>query len=307
MITAPKKILRHLFGSGTAREDYNGAKKSLRQYESSIHALKETLPTSFEFNQTEPIFIISAGWRSGSTLLQRLVCSSKDTILWGEPYDHCGIIQKLASSLQAFSSSWPPDSYYYHEQDIANTWVANLYPKTENLILAYYAFIEKLFVPNAVENKNIIWGLKEVRFGMKEVLFLKFLFPNAKFLYLKRNLFDAYESYTKFNIPMNWYRRWPDEPTFTPFRFAFHRAKLLKEFELSIEKSGGLLIEYEQLISKEFNFDELNQYCNVKVDNSILQKKIGSSSNAKGKISNLEYVLLKTGDFYGQKNNIFVN
>ena len=30
-----------------------------------------------------PLFILSAGWRSGSTLLQRLIISAKGVVIWG--------------------------------------------------------------------------------------------------------------------------------------------------------------------------------------------------------------------------------
>ena len=31
-----------------------------------------------------PIFIFTTGWRTGSTLLQRLITSSGETLIWGE-------------------------------------------------------------------------------------------------------------------------------------------------------------------------------------------------------------------------------
>ncbi|MEO0535490.1 MAG: hypothetical protein AAF215_16660 [Cyanobacteria bacterium P01_A01_bin.123] len=34
-----------------------------------------------------PIFVFSAGWRSGSTLLQRLVMSDKSVVIWGELFN----------------------------------------------------------------------------------------------------------------------------------------------------------------------------------------------------------------------------
>ena len=55
-----------------------------------------------------PVFLLAAGWRSGSTLVQRLLASTRRLMMWGEPYDHCGLIRSLAGSLGAFGEPWPP-------------------------------------------------------------------------------------------------------------------------------------------------------------------------------------------------------
>ena len=49
-----------------------------------------------------PIFLLSAGWRSGSTMLQRLLMSDPGVLIWGEPYDECGLVQALAGCAKAF-------------------------------------------------------------------------------------------------------------------------------------------------------------------------------------------------------------
>ena len=33
-----------------------------------------------------PVFLFSAGWRSGSTLLQRLITHGGEVMMWGEPF-----------------------------------------------------------------------------------------------------------------------------------------------------------------------------------------------------------------------------
>ncbi|MDO9635465.1 MAG: hypothetical protein Q7I95_00765, partial [Thiobacillus sp.] len=74
-----------------------------------------------------PIFLLSAGWRSGSTLLQRLVMSDKRVLIWGEPYDECGPIQAMAGTLKAFRPDWPPAEYYYDGTppgQLTGSWVA---------------------------------------------------------------------------------------------------------------------------------------------------------------------------------------
>lgn len=38
-----------------------------------------------------PVFILSAGWRSGSTLLHRMIMADEKVMIWGEPYAHSNI------------------------------------------------------------------------------------------------------------------------------------------------------------------------------------------------------------------------
>ena len=64
-------------------------------------------------DQEQPIFLLSAGWRSGSTLLQRLIMSDPRVLIWGEPFDECGMIQGFANTLTAFRPGWPPEDYFY--------------------------------------------------------------------------------------------------------------------------------------------------------------------------------------------------
>src|SRR5262245_48832244 len=54
-----------------------------------------------EIDSTEkPIFILSAGWRSGSTLVQRCVMSGGEAMIWGEPYGPFGLFDALADPIR---------------------------------------------------------------------------------------------------------------------------------------------------------------------------------------------------------------
>ena len=49
-----------------------------------------------------PVFLIASVWRTGSTLTQRLIVSSKDILMWGEPFADSSIIQKIKKSVVFF-------------------------------------------------------------------------------------------------------------------------------------------------------------------------------------------------------------
>ena len=74
---------------------------------------------------------------------------------------------------------------------------------------------------------------------------------------------------------MKWYATWPTQNVFSPFQFAKHRAKLIREFKTAIEFTGGILVNYEDLTSGNFDFTKINQYCGIKVKEQTLDKKMG--------------------------------
>ena len=59
----------------------------------------------------KPVFALASIWRSGSTLLQRLLCSDPDILLWGEPYGDAGFLPGLANSARCLLRSGHPSLY----------------------------------------------------------------------------------------------------------------------------------------------------------------------------------------------------
>jgi hypothetical protein len=308
LIKKLKEQMRYIFGAGDARAACKQQIQEAKDYQSSIKNFEGVLGNQQGTDDESPIFIFSAGWRSGSTLLQRLISSSNKLFLWGEPFDRSNIIQSLSDTLTPFSDIWPPREYCIKEGELgeySQKWIANLYPTEDSLKLAHRNFLDTLFAEPARSIGAKRWGIKEVRFGFQEAVFLKLLYPNAKFLFLKRALPDAYISYKNFRPSMNWYAKWPFKTAFTPFAFAQHRARLINEFELAITATGGLIIDYADLVKNPRTIDDINAYCEVNCDKSVLENKVGSglgkpSENRKIQhIKLLEKYLLKLGDYVG--------
>ena len=79
------------------------------------------------------------------------------------------------------------------------------------------------------------WGVKEVRWDVEMASYLRWLFPDARFVFLVRNPFDAYRSYRQWdwydNWPFHtWYDRWPSEPIDSPESFGSHWRRLAGGF-----------------------------------------------------------------------------
>lgn len=299
-----RSIAKLFLGTRDARRTLRNDTAQSRQPVRGIHHLFASQPTDDDPAQEEvPIFILSVGWRSGSTLLQRLVCSGQNILIWGEPYDKSNLIQTLAHSAAPFSDTWPPEGYIKPSEDLdqlSHQWTANLYPPALALRKAYRALLMTLFAEPAYGLGATRWGVKEVRFGYTEAMFLKSVFPKAKFLFIRRQLPDAYLSYKGFNGSMNWFGNWPDKPAFTPFAFARHWARLEQEAEQAARETGGILIDYEELVTGKVSVEQISTYCGIAMDDTTLRKRVGSGKKEgkSRKETGLERLLLKSGVLY---------
>ncbi|BAW80584.1 hypothetical conserved protein [Candidatus Nitrosoglobus terrae] len=230
----------------------------------------KTQPSSEE----APIFIFSAGWRSGSTLLQRLICSSGNTLIWGEPYAHCNYIQTLASTLQPFNQKYPPEHFYLKNtpqlKDLSAAWIANLYPESHHLKAAHLQFFDYLFAQPAKAAGAQHWGLKEVRLNTQHALYLKWLYPKAKFLFLYRNVYNAYRSYKG----LTYYAAWPNHPVPNAYTFAKFWTQLVQDYLQNAKHIGGVLIPFEKLTSSCYEINQLAEYLNLELDSNVLSRRI---------------------------------
>jgi len=262
---------------------------------SGIERLSALCPGE-EGDDEEPVFLFSAGWRSGSTLLQRLIMSDTRMFVWGEPYDHCGLIQSLADTVKAFTQDWPHADYYYNgtpRGDLSSRWIADMYPSLNDLRQGHRAFFNTTFAEPARAAGATRWGIKEVRLGIEHATYLRWLYPKARFLFLYRNPQDAYRSYCRYG--RSWYKAWPGAPVFTPTAFGRHWRELVGEFMRESNRVEGLVIRYEDLVRGAMSLQALEQYLGIKIDPSVLDQKVGSSERGGEKplVSQLEKWLLR--------------
>ena len=284
-------------GTARARRERKRALSSRPSIGSGLAQLKTLGADQDADDSEEPIFLLAAGWRSGSTLLQRLLMSDPAVLLWGEPYDECGIVQALAQTVVPFRSGWPPEDYYYNgakPQELTGDWIANLFPSAATLRRGHRAFFETTFAEPARRAGASRWGLKEVRFNVDHAHYLHWLFPRAKFVFLYRHPLDAYRSYCRYG--RNWYDVWPDKPVFTPAAFGNHWRELTAGYLRDAEKLNALVIRYEDLTKADAAFSQqLERYLGVRLDFSVLDRKVGSSERGgeQAPISAVEKALLR--------------
>jgi hypothetical protein len=286
-------IIDAAIGTRKARHLHANSLTRARTVEAALHTISRRWPEVKSVSAMEPIFILSAGWRSGSTFLQRLLTSANDIFIWGEPYRHAGIIDSLAGQVQAFTDEWPRYDFFidhFREPDLTQQWVANLYPSMEHFIAAHIAFFECAFARPAREQGAQRWVLKDVTLTVDHACYLRWLFPKAKFIFLYRNPYHAYRSY-RFR---NFYQSWPDRPVFTPARFGDVWKELTVDFLKGYTKVDGMLLCYEELNTPETK-KRIEDYLGCRVADPESLNRISSrdGNDAPLRVPRLHYLLLK--------------
>lgn len=291
-----KSFITALFGPAQARAAHRQAMRQAPSIASGIAALQSACLPNDATDEAAPIFLFSAGWRSGSTLLQRLIMSDSSVLIWGEPYDECGTIQALAEGIKAFRTGWPPAEYYYDgtpPNQLSGEWIANLFPALEDLRKAHRAFFDTQFALPATRAGAARWGIKEVRLGAEHAHYLRWLYPNAKFIFLYRNPLKAYQSYCHYG--RSWYNTFPDRPVFTPTEFGRHWRQLMEGYLRESKALDALMVKYEDLVAGRASLDAMEAYLNIRIDRSVLGAKVGSSEQGgkKASVNTLERWLLR--------------
>ena len=240
-----------------------------------------------------PIFILSAGWRSGSTLLQRMIMQHNSKLLiWGEPFNMGHILDGMISQFKGFNAAWPKKSHFLSKRGngvLAQQWVANLYPDVDDLFQANLAFLDRLFAQPARAAGYAQWGVKEVRWTIEHAIFLRRLYPNCKIIFLCRDPFDSYASY--YRICDGWFFHWPDQPIATPYAFGRCWARLAQGYLKGHKMVDGLLVRYEDL-SKPATVERLNDYLGWPVSAaSSLERVTGDTADrSRGNVVDLPYI-----------------
>jgi Sulfotransferase family len=288
----------------TLRSAFLGTNKALSLHKSvrlsepcissGVRELERLCPSDPR-DEESPIFLLSAGWRSGSTLLQRMVMSNPRTMIWGEPYNECGLIQALACSVKAFRGGWPSNNYIFDGsalEKLNNQWIANLFPKPADWRMAHRSLFDNLLRTPAKDTGATRWGIKEVRLSAEHCLYLRWLYPNAKFVFLIRHPMDAYLSYSRYG--RHWYFTFPDEPVLTPVQFGQRWRQLAEGFLNMASELSALVVRYEDLITSDLTVQCIEQYLSIEIDPAVLSCKVGSSRRiGDAHVSRLERALLR--------------
>lgn len=247
MIAVLKSTWRATFGGYHAWREHRQTIRTRRSIEQALEYVDARWPEARAIHShSDPVFLVSAGWRAGSTLLQRLLVSGRDILIWGEPYRNSGYVQSLGGSLRSLAENHPREGEDLGDRgitELVNQFIGTLSPQVGDLMGAHIAFFERLYEQPALRSGFKRWGLKETRFSLEHVLYLKRLFPRSKVVFLYRNPFDAYRSYRSFPT---FYRSWPDQPVLSARQFGqMWREQVEGILSTSVEH---VTVAYEELV-----------------------------------------------------------
>lgn len=217
---------------------------------------------------SEPIFLFSAGWRSGSTMLQRVITATGQALVWGEAG---GALDRLADASACYEQMLGPGGRRFKHgfggngakeyadfktagRDGFNKWIACMNPPAEIFAGAFRGFLEEVYAQPAAALGYSRWGIKEVQSGVEAARFLQTLYPQARFVFLVRDPVACLTSIKR----RNWLDR-PQDPKAVEF-YAGHWARLAGEFR---QAGFGQLVKYEELVASPELQQGLGDYLGV--------------------------------------------
>ena len=243
-----------------------------------------------------PIFLFGTH-RSGTTLLQRILNSSEDVVIWGE---HGGFLSQVAEAYflnfedqtilrNIPQQNKPLDTPQAKIKKLKNSklWPAwcNWYSQKEVQNI-FRSFIENFFNPSKVQ-KNVAWGFKEIKYGQgcRTLEMLSDLYPDAKFIFITRDPIDV--------VASNYFKSIKKESGLDS-QLTISRAKELKESccEFSIQEEAeawskqntyfqafqdknsqrSFQIIYEELISDPSVAESILEWLGVAYSNEKIQR-----------------------------------
>lgn len=163
---------------------------------------------------TQPIFIFSSSWRSGSTLLQRFITATGEVLVWGETGGALNAIATAVAGwdqITAESSRRFPDGLGGKGEDAyrkftaapksahASLWIANLSPPYADILTSLRDMFDGLYRQRAQDFGYSRYGFKETRCDLSTARQLQKLYPDARFIFLVRNPFDVIQSIKRRN------------------------------------------------------------------------------------------------------------
>ncbi|HEX8304538.1 MAG TPA: sulfotransferase [Jatrophihabitans sp.] len=141
-----------------------------------------------------PLLVLAAGQRCGSTLVQRLLSSHPEVLIWGE---HAGQLRQILAVGERLGS-WTAELGQLGRLGYARSghqsFMANMTPEAAHIDEAVRAFTKTLFAAPAAAMGRPIWGFKEVRYGLPEAVALHRLFPGCRVVHIVRDPRDILRS-----------------------------------------------------------------------------------------------------------------
>jgi hypothetical protein len=246
-------------------------------------------------DESSPVFVLGTGWRTGSTLLQRVLMTDRRLLLWGEPLGRLGLLTRLSEAVCGLQPGWPPQEYWVERrppEDLTTSWIANLFPPADDFRAALRALFERWLGEPARARGYARWGFKEVRLGAAEGTLLRWLYPSAQLVVISRHPVGAYRSVKGSAKDWSLYARWPDRRVDCVVSFARHWDSLASSWGQAPPGLAPFVVRYEELTAGG-TLDPLASRLGLSLDPApALATRVGETGRP-GALSGLEGLLLR--------------
>jgi hypothetical protein len=228
-----------------------------------------------------PIFIFAASWRTGSTLLQRMLTATEGVLIWGE-----------AGGLHLLARLYEHNNHYLAEKtrdqpdpdrELHLQWIPVMTPPRDRLVKAMRAFFFQMYAIPARELDRPRWGIKEVRRDAVPVArMLQKVFPRARFVFLARDPYDTLASVKG----TSFFRQFKDAAAFLEI-WAGNVADFLDEKKTS--DLAHRVVRYEDLVAEgreeHPRLTELFEFLRLPLQDAVFEalgKRIDGGSSPAG-------------------------
>jgi hypothetical protein len=255
---------------------------SMERLVASMNALDDAVGAKESLKPESPIFVLSTGWRSGSTLLQRILVTDPRVLLWGEPLGEMAFFSGVADMVSRVSM-FPsirelsrPDLPLPHS--LATSWIATLYPPGVDFRLGLQSLLTGWLGQPAYRRGFRRWGFKEVRLSAVEARLLHWLYPKAKFVLLSRSPYDCYRSLSHSGWHHVYHTR-PDVRVDSAAGIARHWNRLALSWSELPADFPAFRIKYEDLITGGVDFRKLESWLGIQIREDVaLSATVGATS-----------------------------
>ncbi|WP_024335034.1 sulfotransferase family protein [Desulfotignum balticum] len=250
-----------------------------------------------------PCFIFAASWRTGSTLIQRLINASGEIYIWGEPT----FLPQLSDLYHKTTNQFKKVAWNRKAglSDNVGNWIPVVSPSDARVRDAVGAFLTTLYQEESLQKGCARWGFKEVRpNALNHIKLLSEAYPRAKFIFLVRDPYDTYRSikgkkfHAKFSDPYGPIRVW--------------KKNVQNFLDTSILKTKTKLVRYEELCKITRDNDsllsEIASHFDIQVTEKMyneLESKVDSTGKyqqlSSSEIDKITYIVGETGASIGYR------